>query len=72
MVPEEIILIMVINHKNKRILYIYFNKLDNLLGTPSFHTEGAACHSETECYVGWMQHLLTRSRWTGQAKSMPQ
>jgi hypothetical protein len=39
MVPEEIIFIMIITHKNKRIMYIYFNNLDNLLGTPSFHTE---------------------------------
>jgi hypothetical protein len=39
MVPEEIIFIMIITHKNKCILYIYFNNLDNLLGAPFFHTE---------------------------------
>jgi hypothetical protein len=30
---------MIITHKNKCIQYIYFNNLDNLLGTPSVHKE---------------------------------
>jgi len=72
MVPEEIILILIIIHKNKRIVYIYFNNLDNLMGTPYFHTE-VDCMPQRNRKLCWlMQLLLTRSRWTGQTKSVPQ
>jgi len=50
MVPEEIIFIMIITHKNKCILYIYFINLDNLLGTQSFHSEGG-------CMPQWNRKL---------------
>lgn len=43
---------MIITHKNQCILYVYFNNLKRLLGTPTFHTE-----------VGWMPQWNRKLCW---------